>query len=99
MGHTPALLYTLERLPFGFTRARFPYILNSIREPLLGPLHSHTLYYAPTNRSGVTSTHILPRFTRLPESNTKSPRVKKTMQATFVVKSEVMGFILGACLM
>jgi hypothetical protein len=28
--------------------------------------------------------------------DTKSPRVKKTIQTTFVIKSGVMGLILGA---
>jgi hypothetical protein len=65
---------------------------------LLGPPHSHTLYHIPTNRSGVTSAHVLPRFVRLPFSDTKSPRVKKIMQATFVMESRRPGLALGACL-
>jgi hypothetical protein len=77
----------------------FPHVLNVIRELLLGPPHSHTLYQAPTNRLGVTSAHILPGFVRLLVSDPKSPRVKKTMQATFVVESRVMGLILETCLM
>jgi hypothetical protein len=60
----------------GWPLQGFPHVLNVTREPLLGPLHSHTLYHAPTNRSGVTSAHMLPRFARLLVSNTKSPRVK-----------------------
>jgi hypothetical protein len=48
---------------------------------------------------GVTLAHILPRFVRLPVRDTKSPRVKKTMQATFVMESRVMCLILGACVM
>jgi hypothetical protein len=31
-------------------------------------------------------------------SDTKSPRVKKTLQTTFVIKTRVMDFILEACL-
>jgi hypothetical protein len=65
-------------------------VLNVIRDLMLGPLHSHIFYHAPTNRSSITLAHILPRFARLPVRNTKNPRVKKTMQAIFV---------LGACLM
>jgi hypothetical protein len=38
------------------------------------------------------------RFASLPKSNTESPRVKKTMQATFVMESRAMGFVLGECL-
>jgi hypothetical protein len=85
MGCTPVLLYTLGLLPFGLALARFPHVLNVIKEPLLGPPHSHTLYHAPINRLGVTSAPILPRFARLLVSSTKSPRVKKTMQATFAL--------------
>jgi hypothetical protein len=40
---------------------------------------------------------IHPRF--LLVSDTKSPRVKKTMQPTFVMESRTMGLVLGACLM
>jgi hypothetical protein len=32
-------------------------------------------------------------------SNTGSPKVRETMQAIFVIKSGVMGLVLGACLM
>jgi hypothetical protein len=32
-------------------------------------------------------------------SNTKSPRVKKTIQATFVMENGVMGLVLGAYVM
>jgi hypothetical protein len=39
-----------------------------------------------------------PRLMRLLISDTKSPRVKKTIQTTFVIKSRVMGLILGVCL-
>jgi hypothetical protein len=38
-------------------------------------------------RLGVTLAHILPSFARLPVSNTKSPRVKKTIQLGKVVIS------------
>jgi hypothetical protein len=99
MGRTPALLYTLGLLPLGLALARFPHVLNVTRQPLLGPPHSHTLCHAPTNKLVVTSAHILPRFARLPVSNTKGPRVRKTMQATFVMESRAMGLVLGACLM
>jgi hypothetical protein len=98
MGCTPALLYTLGLLPFGLPLQGFSHVLNVIREPLLGPLHSYTLYHEPTNRSDVTLVHILPRLARLLVSDTKSPRVKKTVQTTFVIKSGAMDLILGACL-
>jgi hypothetical protein len=77
MGCTPALLYTPGLLPFGWPLQGFLLVLNIITEPLLGYPHSHTLYHAPTNRSGVISAPLLPRFVRLLVSNTKSPRVKK----------------------
>jgi hypothetical protein len=79
MGYTPALLYTLELLPFGLqkTLASFPHVPNVISDSLLGPPHSHTLYHASTSRSGVTLAHLLPRLERLPVSTTKSTRVKK----------------------
>jgi hypothetical protein len=38
----------------------FSHVLNVIKEPLLGPPHSHTLYHGPTNRSDVKSAHTLP---------------------------------------
>jgi ABC-type transport system involved in cytochrome c biogenesis permease component len=38
------------------------------------------------------------RLARLLVSDTKSLRVKKTVQATFVIKSRVIGLILGVCL-
>jgi hypothetical protein len=60
-----------------------------IKEPLLGPLHNHTLYHIPQNRSGVILAYILPRFARLPISNAGSPRVRGTMQTTFVMKSNI----------
>jgi hypothetical protein len=98
-GCTPFLFYTLGLLPFGLAHTRFSHVLNVIREPLLGPPHSHTLYHAPTNKSSVTLAHILPRFVRLLVSDTKNPRIKKTIQATFVLESMVMGLFFGACLM
>jgi hypothetical protein len=60
MGLTPSLLYTLGLLPLGLALVRFPHVVNVIRVPLLGPLHSHALYHVPINRSDVTSAHILP---------------------------------------
>jgi hypothetical protein len=97
---TPWLSSTyLDSLPFRLAFARFLHVLNVLREPLLGPPHSHTLYPSPTNRSSVTSTHILPRFVRLLVNNSESPRVKKTIQATFVMESRVIGLVLVACLM
>jgi hypothetical protein len=65
----------------------------------LRPPHSHTLYHTTTNKLGVTLAHVLPRFVRLPVSNTKSSRIKKTMQATFVLESRMMGLVLESCLM
>jgi hypothetical protein len=64
-------------------------------------MDSHTLYNAPTNRSGVTSAHILPRFTRLLVSvELEVPEFKKKkIQATFVMESGAVGLVLGACLM
>jgi hypothetical protein len=94
MGHAPALLYTLGLSPFGLALARFPHVLKVVREPLLGPPNSHTLYHAPTNRLGVTTAHILPRFVRLLVSDTKGPRVKKTTQAIFVMESGTTGLVL-----
>jgi hypothetical protein len=73
--------------------------MKIVREPLLGPPQSHILYYAPNNRLGVTSAHRLPRFARLLVSDSTSPRVKETMQATFVIKSRQRVLVLGACLM
>jgi hypothetical protein len=36
---------------------------------------------------------------RLLIRDTKSPRVRKIIEAMFVLKSRVMGLVLGACLM
>jgi hypothetical protein len=88
----------LDSYLLGWPLQGFPHVLNVVREPLLGPPHSHTLYHPPTNKSGVSSAHILPRFVRLPVSDTESPRVRK-IQDTFVIKSRVMGLVLIACLM
>jgi hypothetical protein len=38
--------------------------------------------------SDVTLACILPWFARLPISNTGSPRIRETIQATFVMESE-----------
>jgi hypothetical protein len=56
----------------GWPLQGFPHVLNVIREPLLGPLHSHTLYYTPTNRSDC----ILLRLSRLLLGDTGSPQSK-----------------------
>jgi hypothetical protein len=67
MGQQPCLLSSvhLNSYHLDWPLQGFPNVLNFTREPLLGPPHSHTLYHTPTNRSGVISTHILPRFARL----------------------------------
>jgi hypothetical protein len=84
---TPLLSSThLDSYLLSWPLQGFPHVLNVIRELLLGPPHSHILYHAPTNRLGVTLAHILPRFARLPVTDTKSPRVKKTMHATFITE-------------
>jgi hypothetical protein len=90
---TLALLYTLGLLPFGLALERFSSCTECYKRALLGPSHSHTLYHIPTNRS------YPPWFGRMPVSDTKSPRIRKTIQATFVIKSRAMGLALGACLM
>jgi hypothetical protein len=72
----------------------FSHVLDVIREPLLRPLHSHTLYHATTNRSDVK---LVIRLIRLLIHDTKSPRVKKTIDY-ICHKSRVMGLILGSCL-
>jgi hypothetical protein len=47
------------------------------------------------NRSGVASAHLCPRFARLLVSDTKSLRVKKTMQGTFVMERGVRVLVFG----
>jgi hypothetical protein len=43
--------------------------------------------------------HIFPQFVSLKVRDTKGPRVKKTIQATFVMESGAMCLVLGVCLM
>jgi hypothetical protein len=87
MGCAPVFLYTLDSYFLGWPLQGFPHVLNVIRETLLGPPHSHTLYHTLTNRWDVTSAHILLRFGRLVVGDTESPRVRETMQATIVMGS------------
>jgi hypothetical protein len=96
MGHAPVFLYTLGLLLFGWPLQSFHHVLNVIREPLLGPLHSYDLYHILANMSAVTLACILLRFVMLLVGNTRSPRVSETMQATFVMengKNGSVGFI------
>jgi hypothetical protein len=63
----------------------FPQVLNVIREPFLGPPHSHILYHTPTSRSDVTLAHII---LSMPLRDTGSCRLRRTVQATFAMESE-----------
>jgi hypothetical protein len=90
MGRAP-VCYILGLLSFGLILAKFPHVLNVIREPLLGSPCSHILYHTPTNGLNVTSAHILLRFVRLQVSDTGSPRVRGTMQAIFAMESKKSG--------
>jgi hypothetical protein len=92
MGWTPLSFTCLDSYLLGWLLQSFPQVLNVIRQPLLGPPHSHILYHTPTNRSDVTLAHILPRFVRLLVSNTGSCRVRGTMQTIFAMESEESGF-------
>jgi hypothetical protein len=99
LGLTPALLYTLGLLPFGLALTRFaPYT----------KCYKRTIVKTSTQPYFVSCTHqqvrcyigsYTTRLTRLLVSDTKSPRVKKTVQTTFVIKSRAMGLNLAACLM
>jgi hypothetical protein len=64
---------------------------NVIREPLLGPPHSYTLYHTPANTSDVTSAHILLKFVRLLVGHTGSLKVRETMQAICVMERRENG--------
>jgi hypothetical protein len=90
MGHTPAFLYTLGLLPFGLALSSFPPSTECYKRAFLGDLH-HTLYHTSTNGSDVTLAHILFMFVRLLVGNTGSPRVRGTMQATFIMESRENG--------
>jgi hypothetical protein len=87
MGSAPVFLYTLGLLLFGSALARFLPCAECYKRSLLGSPHSHTLYHTPTNRLDAASAHILRRFARLLVGDTGSPRVRETMQATFVMES------------
>jgi hypothetical protein len=76
----------LDSYHLGWPLQGFPHVLNVIKEPLLGPLHSHTLYHTPINRSDVTSAHTLLQFARLLVGDAGSPTVRGTMQAIFVME-------------
>jgi hypothetical protein len=79
----PVFLYTLGP----YLLQGFPHVLNVTTEPFLGLLHSHTLYYTPTNTLDITFHPILLRFARLLVGKIGSLRVGETRQATFVMES------------
>jgi hypothetical protein len=91
-GLTPALLYTLEPLPFGLQN--FPHVL-SVREILLGLLHNHTLYHAPTNRLDITWAQV---FEVASKQYWKS-QSKKNNAGYICHGKQAMGLVLGICLM
>jgi hypothetical protein len=97
MGGTPALLYTLGLLPFGLDLTRFSPCTKcykshcwDLRTTILCILHP------PTGQ--MLHQFIYSQVSEVAVSDTKSPRVKKTLQTTFVIKTRVMDFILEACL-
>jgi hypothetical protein len=71
----------------------FPHVLNVIRELFVGleEILSHTLYHTPANRLDVTLAGIFLRFVRLLVGDPGSPKVRETMQATFVMESRENG--------
>jgi hypothetical protein len=76
--HAPQFSSTcLGSYLLGWPLQGFPHVLNVIREPLLGLLHSHTLYHTLANRSDVTSAHICLGFVRLLVGDTGGPRGKQ----------------------
>jgi hypothetical protein len=93
VGRTLVFLYLLGLLLRGLALVRFTHVLNVIREPLLGPPHSHTLYHIPANRSDATLSRIFLRFARLLVGNTGSPRVRGIMQAIFVMENMENGSV------
>jgi hypothetical protein len=96
MGHTPALLYTLGLLAFGLALTRFFPCTKCYKKVIVGT--STQPYFVSCTHQQVRCYigSYTPRLARLLVSDTKSPRVKKTMQTTFVIKSRAMGLILGA---
>jgi hypothetical protein len=97
MGCAPSLPYTLGLLPFGLALARFFPCTKSYKRVIVG---TSTLPYFVSCTQQHVRCYIgsyTPRLMRLLVSNTRSPRVKKTIQVTFVIKSGAMCLILGAC--
>jgi hypothetical protein len=86
MGHTPALLHTLGLLPFGLALTRFFPCTKCYKRAIVGASAQPYFVSCTHQRSNVTLAHITPRLIRLLISDTKSPRVKKTIQTTFVIK-------------
>jgi hypothetical protein len=98
MGCTPALLYTLGLLPFGLALTRFSPCTKCSKRAIVGTatqpyLVSYTHQHVRCKIGSYT-----PRLMRLLVNDTESPKVKQTMQTTFVIKAGLMGLILGTCL-
>jgi hypothetical protein len=84
MQPVPVFFYTLRLLPFGLALARFLPCTECYKRAFFGTsAQPHFVF----NRSDIISDHILIRFGRLLVGDTGNPRVRETMQATFVMES------------
>jgi hypothetical protein len=87
MGCTPVLLYRLDLLPFGLALARFHPYTECYKRDFVGTSTQPYFVSYTHQRSDITSAHIFLGFARLLVSDSGSPRVRGTMQATFEMES------------
>jgi hypothetical protein len=99
MGCTPAVLYTLGLLPFGLALARFPPCAECYKRAIVGTSAQPSFVSCTHQQVGCYIGSYAPGFLKLLVSKSRSLRVKKVLQATFVMKSGAMGLVLGAYLM
>jgi hypothetical protein len=94
-----ALLCTLELLPFGLALARFPQCTKYYKRALVGT--STQPYFVSYTHQQVRCyiSSYAPKFARLLVSDIGNSRVKKPIQATFVMKSGVTDLVLGTRLL